>query len=207
MNQKETVKGLYARRSAWYDRLIHFIGYAASRKALLKKIQLDLSSSPRVLDLGAGTGLATEALLERFPTAKIVALDFSSDMLRIYHEKFPSTKLVVGDFNNPKALQKLKLGKFELIISTGAVSEYGDYGKVMPFIHNSLKKNGVFLAIGVKLNFIGKLILKGWHTAPSTGKEELISASKKVFSKVQIIPIPWYLAPAKLTTYFLKAVK
>jgi SAM-dependent methyltransferase len=41
----------------------------------------------RILDLGAGTGAGTMALIERFPAATVAALDSSDEMLRRIREK------------------------------------------------------------------------------------------------------------------------
>lgn len=203
---RSNVKTLYARRATWYDTIIRSVGYAASRKVILRAIPLELPERPRILDLGAGTGLATEALLERFPNAEIVALDMSLDMLRVYHKKFPHIKIIIGDFNNSQDIQKT-LGSFDLVVSTGAVSEYGSYSVAIPFIRGVLKKNGVFLAIGVKRNVVGQLLLKGWQVSPGTGREKIVEACRRIFSSVVLVPVPWYLVPTRITTYILKAVK
>ncbi len=47
----------------------------------------------RVLDLGAGTGVGTFALLERFPAATVTALDSSEQMLHRIHEKVAAAGL------------------------------------------------------------------------------------------------------------------
>src|SRR5881394_313569 len=39
-------------------------------------------SSPRILDLGAGTGILSAAILERLPSARLTLLDPSAEMLR-----------------------------------------------------------------------------------------------------------------------------
>ncbi|MDR2196409.1 MAG: methyltransferase domain-containing protein [Coriobacteriales bacterium] len=57
--------------------------------------------SPRVLDLGGGTGLSTSYLLERYPEARVTLLDFSEEMLAIARERFrdnPNIGFAVGDY-------------------------------------------------------------------------------------------------------------
>jgi len=44
--------------------------------------------SPRVLDVGAGTGIYSSALLSRYPKAKLTLIDFAENMLDIAKEKF-----------------------------------------------------------------------------------------------------------------------
>jgi len=58
-------------------------------------------AAPRVLDLGAGTGLSTLFLLKRFPDARVTLLDFSEEMLSVARERFrdnPNINYVVGDY-------------------------------------------------------------------------------------------------------------
>jgi malonyl-CoA O-methyltransferase len=55
--------------------------HAEVRDNLLARLDL-MALAPRVvLDAGAGTGHASRALIRRYPTAKVVALDFSRQML------------------------------------------------------------------------------------------------------------------------------
>ena len=59
--------------------------------------------APRVLDLGAGTGLSTLYLLKRFPDARVTLLDFSEEMLSVARERFrdnPNIDYVVGDYRS-----------------------------------------------------------------------------------------------------------
>jgi len=57
--------------------------------------------SPRVLDVGAGTGLYAAFLLERFPDADLTLIDFSEDMLALAEKRFsgrPNTKILLGNY-------------------------------------------------------------------------------------------------------------
>ena len=73
------------------------------------------TSAPKVLDLGAGTGLSTLYLLKRFPNARVTLLDFSEEMLSVARERFrdnPNIDYVVGDYRS------LSLeGPFDIVIS------------------------------------------------------------------------------------------
>ena len=58
------------------------------------------NASPRVLDLGGGTGLSTDFLLKRYPQARVTLLDFADEMLSIARERFkdnPNIDFQVGD--------------------------------------------------------------------------------------------------------------
>lgn len=58
--------------------------------------------SPRILDLGVGTGLELDRLFERFPTAHVTGIDLSQGMLdELAHKKRPwmrQVQLVHGSF-------------------------------------------------------------------------------------------------------------
>jgi tRNA (cmo5U34)-methyltransferase len=59
--------------------------------------------SPRVLDLGGGTGLSTSFLLKRYPDARVTLLDFSEEMLAIARERFKGNSNIdfkVGDYRD-----------------------------------------------------------------------------------------------------------
>src|SRR3989344_932782 len=186
MKKTAEVKEVYERRAKWYDTLITLLGYSVARKAILRKIPLEHPS--KILDLGCGTGLATESLLERFPNAHIIGLDISDEMLKLYKSKFPNVQAVLGDFNKGKTFHSfpdkkpIKLPSFDFIISTGAVSEYGDRSKALPRIYKLLKKRGVFVNIGVENNLLGRLIAKAWHFTPTSSEKFMNSCQNAGFA-------------------------
>jgi len=63
------------------------------------------SRAPRILDLCCGTGLSTEALLDVYPQARVVALDASRGMLARAgaKPKLRRVELVHGDATDPRA--------------------------------------------------------------------------------------------------------
>ena len=57
--------------------------------------------SPRVLDVGAGTGIYSAALLGRYPGAKLTLIDFAENMLDLAKEKFADhvdTSFLLDDY-------------------------------------------------------------------------------------------------------------
>jgi tRNA (cmo5U34)-methyltransferase len=72
-------------------------------------------TSPRILDLGGGTGLSTSYLLERYPKARVTLLDFSEEMLSIARERFKDNSaidFIVGDYRSFSPTEK-----FDAVIS------------------------------------------------------------------------------------------
>jgi len=65
-------------------------------KAMTEQIPLELNGM--VLELGAGTGIITEALLERYISAKnIVVIERSSNLATHLQSRFPQLKIIQGD--------------------------------------------------------------------------------------------------------------
>ncbi len=56
-----------------------------------------LSPNLHILDFGAGTGSSTQKLLELFPSAQVVGLDVSQEMLSIAVQKCPTASFDVFD--------------------------------------------------------------------------------------------------------------
>jgi tRNA (cmo5U34)-methyltransferase len=51
-------------------------------------LRFPAGAAPRILDLGAGTGLLAGRLLARWPRARLVLLDLSADMLDQARQRF-----------------------------------------------------------------------------------------------------------------------
>ena len=66
----------------------------------------DLDAEIRVLDVGAGYGAASQAVLETFPNAHVVLQDFSAPMLEHARQRLARyegrTSYVLADFTDPK---------------------------------------------------------------------------------------------------------
>ena len=99
-----------------YDSLITktLVNYDEMTDALINAIPDQ--ESPRVLDLGCGTGNITEKVLKRFPDAKITCLDVSDKMIDIAKEKlsdYDNIEYVNGDFTIVDIIDK-----YDAIISS-----------------------------------------------------------------------------------------
>ncbi len=60
------------------------------------------SASPEILDIGAGTGLLSAMLLEKYPAATLTLLDISDRMLAVARERFrnyPAVRFCSGDYS------------------------------------------------------------------------------------------------------------
>ena len=98
----------------------------------------------RVLDLGAGTGLMSAAVLERYPDAELVLVDGAAEMLDQAHERLPvgSTTTVVADLRDA-----LPDGPFDAVVSALAIHHLEDPDKrdLLARVHQALRPGGVFV--------------------------------------------------------------
>ncbi len=77
---KQRARHSFERAAEHYDEVAVLQREIADR--MLERLDLVKLQPKTVLDLGAGTGYASEALLKRYPKARIIALDFAYPMLR-----------------------------------------------------------------------------------------------------------------------------
>ncbi len=116
--------------------------------AAVDSIPFSISESIKVLDLGAGTGLFSWYVLERFQKADFVLLDIADKMLDIARERFAKYqqqfKYIVSDYKN----LGLKT-EFDLIISSLSIHHLEDTDKQSLFtrVYENLKPKGVFINI------------------------------------------------------------
>jgi len=100
----------------------------------------------RILDLGSGEGRLLQLLLDRWPDAAGVALDFSEQMLGRLHARFDAdtrVSICAHDFSAPLP----DLGAFDAIVSSFAIHHLVDARKRALYeeVHACLHPGGVFL--------------------------------------------------------------
>lgn len=96
----------------------------------------------RVLDLGAGTGLMSEAVLASYPEAEVVLLDGSQEMLERAARRLPGAQRIVADLREP-----LPAGPFDAVVSSLAIHhlEHPDQRDLYARIPAVLRPGGVFV--------------------------------------------------------------
>jgi tRNA (cmo5U34)-methyltransferase len=98
----------------------------------------------RVLDLGAGTGIMSEAVLARYPDAQLVLLDGAAEMLAQAERQLPAASIttVLADLRDP-----LPPGPFDAIVSALAIHHLEDADKRELFarVYALLRPGGVFV--------------------------------------------------------------
>ncbi|MEN6442275.1 MAG: methyltransferase domain-containing protein [Methanoregula sp.] len=103
------------------------------------------SSMPAILDVGAGTGLLSAMLLEKYPAATLTLLDISEKMLAVARERFLGHKNIVfraGDYS-----QADLGGPYDLVCSALSIHhlEPDDKRRLFERIFSVLAPGGVFV--------------------------------------------------------------
>jgi len=101
--------------------------------------------APAILDMGAGTGLLSALLLEKFPAADITLLDLSEKMLAVAQERFSgktNVRFRTGDY-----AQTDLGGPYDLICSALSIHhlEPGDKRRLFMKIYRALSPGGIFV--------------------------------------------------------------
>lgn len=214
---KQDPQKLYDSRAGFYDRVMNVVRHEATRTNLLRSLPVpeQLSAGSRILDIGCGTGLVTQFLLTHYPHVHITGLDIAEKMLTIHHERYPAVPLVRGDFNKgtdfiswptrqPVALPP---NSFDLIISAGALSEYGDVSVTVPWCYRLLKPQGTLINIGVHKNILGEIIGMLWKFKPLSSYAFIKACKTAGFSRAALVSSTWQIFPKNLTEYTVKAEK
>lgn len=102
-------------------------------------------SFDNVLEIGCGTGLMTECLIDNFNIGNIVLNDIVEDMSSEIHSLFESKLFSRFDFL-PGDAEKFELeSKFDLIISASTFQWFQDIDKVLSNMNNMLNTDGLFV--------------------------------------------------------------
>ncbi|MGA9087377.1 MAG: class I SAM-dependent methyltransferase [Methanoregula sp.] len=103
------------------------------------------SHTPAILDIGAGTGLLTALLLEKYPAANVTLLDIAEKMLAVARERFYGRENVcfrAGDY-----AQVDLGGPYDLACSALSIHHLdpGDKRRLFGRVYRALVPGGIFV--------------------------------------------------------------
>lgn len=136
---------VFSAHASEYDRQRHrivpcFEGFYGTAVELLS---LRPGPLEHVLDLGTGTGLLGEAVLQRHPGVQLVVLDGAPQMLELARERLaPSARTVLADLRDP-----LPAGPFDAVVSSLAIHhlEHAEQRDLYARVAQALRPGGVFV--------------------------------------------------------------
>lgn len=142
----EHVRDAFNRFATDYDRHREHIipGMRQFYAAAVWAMESD-TPQPEVLDLGAGTGLFSMFLLEKFPKARLTLVDIAPDMLAMARQRFanrPGTRFIVSDYRHADPG-----GPYDIVCSALSIHHLGTEDKRQLFrqVHAALRQGGMFV--------------------------------------------------------------
>ncbi len=92
---------------------------------------------PRILEIGAGSGILTDLLEKQLVRDRLVLLDIVPECEK-YHQRRPDTEFLAGDAETVDLN-----GPYDLILSNAAFQWFHDLRTFFPKLRNSLRPNGI----------------------------------------------------------------
>lgn len=139
----------------------------------------------RVLDLGAGTGLMSAAVIERYPDAELVLVDGAEEMLAHARERLSGYAIttVCADLREP-----LPDGPFDAVVSALAIHHLEDEDKCDLFsrIRSVLRPGGTFVNaehVTGSSRWLGDVYRSLWREAcreAGAGEDEIVAAVERM---------------------------
>jgi tRNA (cmo5U34)-methyltransferase len=117
--------------------------------AVLESVPFGENEEIQVLDLGAGTGLLSAMVAERFPRSRITLVDLSVEMLRVARRRFAGKpgrfEFRTMDYAR-KPLPRVS-GGYDLVVSALSVHHltHGDKRELFAKVRDSLADGGQFV--------------------------------------------------------------
>ncbi|OHD08424.1 MAG: methyltransferase [Spirochaetes bacterium GWD1_27_9] len=112
---------------------------------IIKEICHSTKENPKILDIGAGTGLLSKIILEKYPNAILTLIDISEKMLNIAKERFVNNQninYIVCDYTKYEFKEK-----YDIVISSLSIHhlENKEKRKLYKKIYEILNNDGIFV--------------------------------------------------------------
>jgi malonyl-ACP O-methyltransferase BioC len=143
--RRQAIQAKFSRAAASYD------SYAKVQSEVARMLAAKLSpdqEKPRtrsILEIGCGTGNFTSLLAHRFPEAKILALDFSAEMIAKARQKLKAAAIEFVCAEGEQFLGETPAGSFDLVASNGSMQWFSNMDKTLSDIARILSPHGRFV--------------------------------------------------------------
>ena len=132
--------------NAWMRKALP--GFDDLFSSALQALPFPEDASPRVLDLGAGTGLFSSYVLQKYPQAQFTLVDLADGMLAVARERFQAASAqFIYSLADIRSLDSA--AEYDLVISSLAIHhlEHAEKQDLFRRIHAALRSPGLFLNI------------------------------------------------------------
>lgn len=140
--KKQVIQVKFSRAAESYDTYAKVQTEAARRLAAKLPPESSKPEIKTILEIGCGTGNFTALLAARFPAAKIVALDFSPEMIAKARHKLESNAIEFVCAEGERFLQEAPGKSFDLVASNGSLQWFGDIDQALHNIGRILAAGG-----------------------------------------------------------------
>lgn len=138
--------------------------------------RIEKQNPASIIDIGCGPGNSTKELKRNWPTAQVIGLDSSPNMIEKAKQQMPDLEWVLAD----AGADLNYLGKFDIVFSNAALQWIPDHDNLLPRLFSLLNENGV-LAVQIPnvsdmdINIAVHNIVKDvkWQKYLSSCKEDL----------------------------------
>ncbi|MFA5928912.1 MAG: methyltransferase domain-containing protein [Candidatus Margulisiibacteriota bacterium] len=136
MLDKNRIKNSFSRQAASYEKSSFL------QQGIANQLALRISGQPQtILDIGCGTGYLTGLLLDKYPKAKISALDIAPGMIEIAKAKYPGVEFSVADAE----VLPYPDQSFDCVISSTTYQWLPDLEKALAEVQRVLLGDGNFV--------------------------------------------------------------
>ena len=138
---------MFGRIARRYDLANHLLSGGADFLWRRRAAEMDADCKPQdVLDLAAGSGDFALAMQRRLPNAKIVAADFSPEMLEIARGKGVANTMVADALRLP-----FGNGSFDVVTVAFGLRNMADWDRALSEMRRVLRENGHLLVLDFSL--------------------------------------------------------
>jgi tRNA (cmo5U34)-methyltransferase len=118
--------------------------------AAIESVPFERDAEIRALDLGAGTGLLSAMVAERFPRSRLTLVDLSVEMLRVARRRFAEEEFGRFEFRNldyARTPLPAVLRGYDLVVSALSIHHltHGDKRELFEKVQGSLADGGYFV--------------------------------------------------------------
>ena len=145
-----SVEQAFNQSAGYYDAWVRkaLPGFEDLFSSALKALPFPDNAPIRVLDLGAGTGLFSSFIFEKYPQARFTLVDLAEGMLAVARDRFQAA---AAQFSYTVAdIRLIQLeAEFDLVVSSLAIHhlEHAEKQALFKRVHAALRSPGLFLNI------------------------------------------------------------